>query len=159
MKIPLTTMNALKETVIDSPCPVSWDTMHGDEKVRFCGQCQKHVHDVTEMTAAAAAQLISDAREQICVQLYRRQDGTLLTADGLTGVREGIWRWLRRRMAWAAALFALIFLPGCPGGGNMRRCDTPIVLSPEAPAGSVQKAEEKRDAAPMPTPPPNPNSR
>jgi hypothetical protein len=86
------------------------------------------------MTAAQAVQLIEARQERICVQLFRRHDGTLVTAECPVGWRWRFFKFLRRRrrMAWAASLFALVFLSGCPmAGGNMVKPD-PFVLSKES---------------------------
>lgn len=121
MKIPLATVNAINELAIASPCPVSWNTMHGDDRVRYCGQCEKHVYDLSEMTSAEIMLLIQEKEGQFCAQLYRRRDGTVITADCAVGLRLKLWKRLRKSVAWAASIFAIIFLPGCPmGGGNMR---------------------------------------
>ena len=45
--IPLPTVDALDAITIPVPCPVAWDTMHGDDRTRFCDQCQQSVHDVS----------------------------------------------------------------------------------------------------------------
>ncbi|HSQ54700.1 MAG TPA: hypothetical protein VLM40_03065, partial [Gemmata sp.] len=45
--------------------------------------------------------------------IYRRTDGRVMTADCPANYRERIWRWLGRRSAWAATLFAFVFLSGC----------------------------------------------
>src|SRR5262249_31440390 len=100
---------------------VSWDAMHGDHQVRFCARCRQDVYNLSEMSGAAAVRLIEARQGRLCVQLFRRRDGTLLTADCPVGWRWRFFKFLRRRrLAWAAALFALVFLSGCPmGGGNM----------------------------------------
>jgi hypothetical protein len=122
MRIPLNTVAALDQITVPAPCPVSWDAMRADDQVRFCGHCRQHVYNLSEMTAAEAVQLIEAKQGRLCVQLFRRRDGTLITADCPVGWRWRFFKYLRRRMAWAASLFALVFLPGCPmGGGNMRQ--------------------------------------
>jgi hypothetical protein len=35
---------------VASPCPASWGTMRGDERTRFCEQCQRHVYNISAMT-------------------------------------------------------------------------------------------------------------
>ena len=74
------------------------------------------------MTAEEAVQVIQEKEGHLCVRLYRRADGTMITADCPVGLRWTIWKWLRKRRAWAAALFAVLFLPAC-GMGMPRRPD------------------------------------
>ena len=121
MRVPIATVNELNGATIAAPCPVSWEKMRGDDRVRFCDQCQQHVYDLSEMTTAEALELIRRNDSRLCVQLYRRADGTVLTSDCPVGFRWRLWKKLRKRMAWAASLFAMLFLPGCPVGGNLRR--------------------------------------
>ena len=123
MRVPIATVNELNGATIAAPCPVSWEKMRGDDRVRFCDQCQQHVYDLSEMTTAEALELIRRNDSRLCVQLYRRADGTVLTSDCPVGLRWKLWKKLRKRMAWAASLFAMLFLPGCPVGGNLRRPD------------------------------------
>jgi hypothetical protein len=122
MRTPLNTVAVLDRITVAVPCPVSWAAMHGDDQVRFCAQCRQHVYNLSEMTADQATQLLEAKQGRLCVQLVRDRDGTLLTADRAVGWRWRIFKHLRRRrMAWAASLFALVFLSGCPmGGGNLR---------------------------------------
>ncbi len=77
-------MNAtdlLANVRIASPCSGRWAEMTGDQRARFCGQCQKHVYNLSDMTAEAAANLIREKEGSLCVRFYRRSDGTMLTAD------------------------------------------------------------------------------
>ncbi len=55
--------------------------MHGDERVRFCDQCSLHVYNLSAMSRQAAEALISEKEGHLCVRLYRRADGTVLTTD------------------------------------------------------------------------------
>ena len=73
---------------IASPCPVSWNSMTGDDKVRFCGSCTKNVYDISALTADAAVELIRENQGNICIQLYRRNDGTVLTEDCPKGLKR-----------------------------------------------------------------------
>ena len=47
VKLPL-----LQELRVASPCSERWDAMTGDDRMRFCGTCQQHVYDLSEMTSA-----------------------------------------------------------------------------------------------------------
>jgi hypothetical protein len=89
----LTDLNALR---IASPCPASWAAMRGDHRVRFCDACSKHVYDLSGLTAVEARSLIAEAEGRVCVRLYRRRDGTVLTADCPVGLRSAVRRRLLR---------------------------------------------------------------
>jgi hypothetical protein len=99
----------LDRIAVASPCPVAWDDMAGNERVRFCSQCKLNVYDISAMTRSEAKSFIANAEGRICAKLYRRADGTILTRDcpvGLRAVRKKISR------AAAAAFSALISLFG-----------------------------------------------
>lgn len=110
--IPLPTVDALDAISIPVACPVPWDSMRGDHRTRFCGECKQNVHDVSELTRAEAVALVSAGGKLPCLQIYCRPDGRVMTADCTTN-RERVWKWLRRRSPWLAAAFALVFLAGC----------------------------------------------
>ena len=73
---------------IASPCHESWDNMIGDERTRFCARCQKNVHNISEMTRDEAETFLEANAGAACVRMYRRTDGTILTADCPVGVRK-----------------------------------------------------------------------
>lgn len=66
---------------IASPCTEDWSAMIGDARVRRCSLCERDVFDLSAMTRAEIAALLSSRGEAPCVRLYRRSDGTVLTAD------------------------------------------------------------------------------
>jgi hypothetical protein len=66
---------------VASPCHASWDAMEGDDKSRFCGQCQKNVYNLSAMTKKEAADLVRNQEGRLCVRYFKRADGTMLTAD------------------------------------------------------------------------------
>jgi hypothetical protein len=113
MAIPLPALDALDAITIATPCDIPWGEMRGDDRFRFCGQCRRQVFDLSAMTTAEAKELLGDPGNLPCVRLYRRPDGRVMTADCPVGLRTRIWRRLRRRAAWAASLFAMLFLPAC----------------------------------------------
>jgi len=88
-------MNAdalLTNILVASPCPARWADMTGDNRARFRAQCQKHVYNLSEMTAEAAVDLIRKKEGKLCVRFYQRADGTVLTAD----CPVGAWAFARR---------------------------------------------------------------
>src|SRR5688500_9822640 len=66
---------------VTSPCTRDWQSMQGDDRVRHCTECNKNVYDLSAMTREEAARLISDREGKLCGRLFRRADGTLVTAD------------------------------------------------------------------------------
>ena len=99
---------------IPTPCPMDWDLMRGDDRVRFCGRCGKDVYNLTTMSLDEVASLLSGVRERgerRCVRLYQRPDGTLTTSACQPALqhRAGPWQFtIRAIMAviagWAALL-------------------------------------------------------
>ncbi|WP_241758660.1 hypothetical protein [Pyxidicoccus parkwayensis] len=108
------------------PCEMRWKDMTGDARVRHCGACKLSVHNVSEMsTAEVEALLQTDGR--VCVRLYRRPDGTVVTGDC-----RRIWQQQREEAATllgtavtATAALSLIVLMGLLTltlfGDNIRR--------------------------------------
>lgn len=86
---------------IATPCQASWDDMIGDERVRFCGSCQKNVYNVVALTREEAEDVIRAHEGDVCMRLYQKKDGTILTADCPVGVKRK-----RRRRLVAGALVA-----------------------------------------------------
>ncbi|HZU99650.1 MAG TPA: hypothetical protein VFF73_23265 [Planctomycetota bacterium] len=96
----------LENIRIAKPCPANWDAMTGDERVRFCALCSKNVYNFAGMTRDEAEDLLTKTEGNVCVRLYKRTDGTVLTSDcpvGLAAVR-------RRLASLVSAGVALITL-------------------------------------------------
>lgn len=95
----------LERVRVASPCDASWDDMVGDEQQRFCGQCGKDVFDLSALSRDEAEAFVRE-RAGACVRLYRRSDGTVLTADCPTGARARRRRGAVLAVAGAGALTA-----------------------------------------------------
>ena len=82
---------SLESIRIASPCTASWEDMRGDAKSRHCDQCDKQVHDLSQMTRAEAEGLVNDAigagGHPPCVRLWVRKDGTVLTAKSSPSIK------------------------------------------------------------------------
>jgi len=109
----------LENLKIASPCHSDWDKMQGDDRVRFCGDCQKTVYNVSAMTRRQAETFLRQNTAGICTKIYRRADGTILTEDCPVGLAA-----IRRRMARVAgAAFSTLLSLGTavaqlPGGAE-----------------------------------------
>jgi hypothetical protein len=105
----------LQSARIASPCPVRWEdlTPTGQSHTRHCDKCNLNVHNLSDMSGAEADALLRSAlnedgskKHRLCAAIYRRADGTILTADcpvGLAAVRAKA----RRTIARAAAAVGL----------------------------------------------------
>ena len=89
---------------IATPCPIGWEQMTGDNRVRFCDHCQLNVYNIAELSRIEAETLIASTEGRLCARLFLRADGTILTKDCPVGLRA-----LRMRVSKrAAAVFAAI---------------------------------------------------
>lgn len=89
---------------IDSPCHESWDAMEGGAERRYCGVCQKHVHNLSAMNLDDARALLRDsAGDSLCVRYAAEADGTLRFRDLVPRAR--LTRGLVRT-AFAASILA-----------------------------------------------------
>ncbi|UQA60968.1 hypothetical protein [Polyangium aurulentum] len=73
---------------VASPCNMDWNGMVGDDRVRFCGSCQKNVYNVSALKAEEAEALLSSKEGKPCVRMFKRADGTVLTSDCPVGARR-----------------------------------------------------------------------
>lgn len=101
---------SLDQLKIASPCGVSWDDMRaveGGDRVRHCDHCRLNVYNLSEMSGDDAALLIrAHEGQRLCVRMYKRADGTVITADCPVGLSRARRR-LIRLGAGVAALFGL----------------------------------------------------
>jgi hypothetical protein len=89
---------------IASPCSSDWNEMFGDERKRFCAECKLNVYNLSEMTKSQAENFIRNAEGRVCVRLYRRADGSVITQDCPVG-----WAKIKQRTrAVATAVFSLV---------------------------------------------------
>src|SRR6185369_2845713 len=91
---------------IATPCQVPWEDMPGDERVRYCGRCRQNVYNVAGMAGPEALLLIGRKEGRVCLRLCRRPDGTVITTDCWTRLRQA-----RRRgwLAWAGLAAVLLW--------------------------------------------------
>ncbi len=113
----------LDDIRIASPCTASWDAMTGTDAVRFCGECKLNVYNLSDMTAAEAAALVEGTEGRLCVRLYKRKDGTVLTRNCPVGLRATIAR--VSRAAGAALTMILGLFSGIAASASSRFATTP----------------------------------
>ncbi|MEP7127112.1 MAG: hypothetical protein ABJE95_39630 [Byssovorax sp.] len=136
----------LESIQIASPCTAKWDEMVGDERARFCGHCQKDVFNLSAMPRDEAEAFMRERTSDVCVRLYRRFDGTVLTSDCPVGVKRK-----RRRKAVVAAVGGGLLA----AGAFLRTANAPIAPPVEA-MGTMTATPSMGAWAPNVDPPPAP---
>jgi hypothetical protein len=99
--------------------------MTGDDRVRFCASCNLHVYNLAEMNRKDAAALVAGAKGRLCVQLYRRADGTVITRDCPIGLRA-IRRRAARLTTAAAVVLATLWANVFASSGKSSRIVRPV---------------------------------
>lgn len=87
---------------IKEPCNSDWDSMIGNDQVRFCEHCALTVHDLSQMTRKRARRLIAKSDGRICVRYTRRPNGSLVTK----AVPQKLFHISRRASRIAAGAFS-----------------------------------------------------
>lgn len=87
------------------PCSIGWETMSGDERARHCESCKLNVYNIAGMTNAEVHHLVSNREGRLCIRLFRRADGTVLTKDCPVGFRA----YQKRVAKFAGATLSLLF--------------------------------------------------
>src|SRR5437868_7554244 len=132
----MSTNTILQNIRVSSPCTARWADMTGDVRARFCAQCQKHVYNLSEMTAEGAADLIREKEGKLCARFYQRADGTMLTADCPVGVASS----MRRLKRLAAAGIAILL----PAFAARTFVETPIAqTTPAQPRARLYRTWDK----------------
>ncbi len=132
-------LSLLEQVAVASPCSVPWETMAGDDRIRFCGECSKYVYRFEEMSSADIRRLIEEKEGHLCAQLARRTDGTLITNDcpvGLERARK------RRRLAKLFALVPLSFLAAAVGSAAFLMHSKPAPTALDAQPPNLEELKE-----------------
>src|SRR5215218_3277980 len=112
------TSNPLNNIRIASPCEADWEKMYGDARKRFCSDCKLNVYNISEMTREQAEDLILRSEGRLCLSIYRRKDGTVITRDCPVG-----WARIKSRVSLvsrAAIGLAGGFIAGLLGLGGLK---------------------------------------
>lgn len=143
----------LSGITVASPCAVDWDSMSGDERVRFCGQCTKHVYNLSEMSKKDAEDLIAKSEgKKTCIRYYLRKDGSIMTEDcpvGLRVVRNGL-----RKLSAAAAAFVSIIVSIVPTMAGTEKEDK-TASDKASPKASEEPRRMMGEMVALPTESPN----
>lgn len=53
---------------VKSPCSEEWNEMRGNDEVRFCSHCSRHVNNLSEMTRKQAVRLVRESNGNLCIR-------------------------------------------------------------------------------------------
>ncbi len=131
--------------------------MIGDERARFCGQCELNVYNLSAMSVPEAESLIARTEGRLCVRYYRRKDGSIITEDCPVGLRRLQQRAARIKRAVASLVLGFLaglgfhsaanrfggFFLSSAGGWGARGATTGIMMvptnrQPEALMGKIE---------------------
>lgn len=144
--------NPLEHVKVAAPCPADWEKMVGDERVRYCNQCSRHVYNLSGMTRREAEGLVTSAEGRLCVRFYRRPDGTILTRNCPVGLSA-----LKRRAAHVATAMMTAVLGFFAGLGlnlGAERAFSPEIMKESAvPAPPLPDVRAVPPAVDVPPPP------
>ncbi len=101
------TDSILNNIRVAAPCDVGFENMQGNDRVRFCEQCKMNVYNIGSMSADEAVRLVQRTEGRLCVRLYRRKDGTVITDNCPVGLRK-----IRDRVAKVAGIALVLSLIG-----------------------------------------------
>jgi hypothetical protein len=96
--------DALDAIEIPVPCEVPWESMGGNDQVRHCGACRQNVYNVAGFTRAEALHLLSSRAGRVCLRIFRRPDGTVVTSDCRERLRAA------RKRGWLVFAGALLIV-------------------------------------------------
>ncbi|HEY6233357.1 MAG TPA: ankyrin repeat domain-containing protein [Pyrinomonadaceae bacterium] len=63
--------NFLHNLTIPKPCTADWNSMAGNDQVRFCEHCSLQVHNLSLMTRSQAERLVSKSNGRLCVRYHQ----------------------------------------------------------------------------------------
>lgn len=147
-----------KQLHIEEPCHQDWEQMRGDERRRFCAQCDKHVHNLSAMTKAQAQALL-ERDPELCVIYQYDEHEELVFAPEPT--RQQLQLQGARKLLAAAALAVPMMLAACDEPSPQAQ---PVVTSPitleesgarlASPAILTREVTSTQGASRAPAPPP-----
>ncbi len=139
---------------IKTACPKNWAELVGDDKKRFCSECNLHVHNAARLTQVEASTLVAKANSRVCMRIEYDASGAPVFRDSHPAV--GIKPRSASRFARWALSAAAGLLAACNGS-----IPTPAATDPvpgtnggETPSkmGKVVSTELGDVAVPLPAP-------
>jgi ankyrin repeat protein len=121
-----TSVRSFDQIAIAAPCDANWESMIGNDQVRFCEHCHLHVNNLSTMTRSQAMQFVARSRGRICIRLVQSPSGGPLAAR----MPEQLYRIGRRTSRLAAGAFTAALsitsaaAQSCPSIADASSCPT-----------------------------------
>lgn len=123
-------MSFLDNVQLAYACPLRWEKLVGGERQRYCGQCERHVHNLSAMTRPEAERLLASG-VPVCVRVEVDAQGRAVHRPGL------------------AAAVAVSLLAACGADGADSALDSGLAVD-TAVAGDDLVAASQPGDAPIP---------
>ncbi|MGQ0541833.1 MAG: hypothetical protein ACT4O9_08280 [Blastocatellia bacterium] len=146
--------NPLDSVRIASPCSSDWNLMFGNQRKRFCSECSLNVYNLSDMTREEAENFLLRSEGRVCVKMFRRNDGSVITRNcpvGFKAAKEKL-----QRVASALCAIVVGFVCGIFGFQVSQSFGQPAVSPPVSPPpasegkfsffGMMVNLEETKDA-------------
>lgn len=91
---------------VSTPCPMSWESLKGNDRVRFCGRCNLKVYNVEALDRAEVQALIRTSEGGWCARLFLRGDQTATVRDCPRGKAR---RFLKLSLVAASAVLLALY--------------------------------------------------
>lgn len=72
-------LRSLDQLIIHNPCNADWDSMSGNDRVRFCEHCSLRVTNLSSLTRVEAMRLVAGSEGRLCVRFIQSPSGKVLT--------------------------------------------------------------------------------
>jgi TonB family protein len=139
----------LEKIKVAAPCKAEWRWMYGDDRIRFCGQCNQNVYNLSAMTREQAEDLILRTDGRLCVRFYRRADGTILTKNCSVGLQAIKDKFTSTRVHILAAILTFLTYFAILDWFNRRHVEripmTGVMVMPPEPAEFIPPLVEKSE--------------
>jgi len=142
------------ELRISSPCPMSWDDLVGNDRIRYCDKCKLNVYNLADMNPQEVEAIVRKTEGRLCGQLYLRGDRTASLRDCPSTARRVLFK---RIVATGSVLFLALFATLFRGMEGPDRSGLPVWLQGIAdiidPRPARRPARMVGEICPLPLPP------
>ena len=133
--------NVLDRVYLETPCSSDWVSMEGNERVRYCSECNRQVHNLSAITKREAEELLTNADGKLCGRFDRDDRGNMITAD-----RSGQHSSCVRLPRFARTAIAAFLGVGVIGQANVFSDSNGVIADRLTPSGMSAERTHTRGA-------------